>query len=195
MELFYHGTSVIFDKFDLRHALEGDGKVKFGFGVYITSKYATAAHYAGSNKAAERFYVYSVEIPDMTDDNHIDYQQPVHPAILHRAEEKLGEPIPPEATGNAGKEFRKYLGNRLTGKLASIKRMMSKTDLEGEKAASAFLDSIGVDYIVWPVDWKNPDKGTNRAVLNDAKVRIVQVDEVSLDDKKQLIPGTERRVR
>ena len=31
METFYHGTSVLFKKFDIAHALEGDGKAKFGF--------------------------------------------------------------------------------------------------------------------------------------------------------------------
>ena len=36
MEIFYHDSSVLFDKFDLAHALEGDGKVKFGYGVYVT---------------------------------------------------------------------------------------------------------------------------------------------------------------
>ena len=29
MAIFYHGSSVLFSKFDLAHALEGDGKVKF----------------------------------------------------------------------------------------------------------------------------------------------------------------------
>ena len=46
MQTFYHGTSVLFPKFDLSHALEGDGKVKFGYGVYVTSHYRSAAHYA-----------------------------------------------------------------------------------------------------------------------------------------------------
>lgn len=58
MQTFYHGTHKLFDKFDLSHALEGDGKVKFGFGVYITSKYASAVHYSASNKAAK-----GVEMP------------------------------------------------------------------------------------------------------------------------------------
>jgi len=52
MQTFYHGTSVLFPKFDLSHALEGDGKVKFGYGVYVTSHYRSAAHYAGANPAA-----------------------------------------------------------------------------------------------------------------------------------------------
>lgn len=46
MAIFYHGSSVLFDTYDLSHALEGDGKVKFGWGVYVTEKYSTAAHYA-----------------------------------------------------------------------------------------------------------------------------------------------------
>ena len=32
-EIFYHGSGVMFDSFDLEHALEGDGKVKFGYGA------------------------------------------------------------------------------------------------------------------------------------------------------------------
>ena len=31
MAIFYHGRSVLFDSFDLAHALEGDGKAKFGY--------------------------------------------------------------------------------------------------------------------------------------------------------------------
>lgn len=52
MQISYHGTHRLFDKFNLAHALEGDGKVKFGFGVYVTSKYESAVHYSASNKSA-----------------------------------------------------------------------------------------------------------------------------------------------
>ncbi len=31
MKIFYHGSSVLFDRFDLSHVLEGDGNVKFGY--------------------------------------------------------------------------------------------------------------------------------------------------------------------
>ena len=34
MAIYYHGSSVLFKSFVLSHALEGDGKVKFGYGVY-----------------------------------------------------------------------------------------------------------------------------------------------------------------
>ena len=35
-ETLYHGTNRLFRRFDMGHALEGDGKVKFGFGIYVT---------------------------------------------------------------------------------------------------------------------------------------------------------------
>ena len=67
--IFYHGSSAEpFDRFSLEHALEGDGKVKFGWGVYVTEKYSTAAHYAFNKHRPENkdFYVYTVEIPGRT---------------------------------------------------------------------------------------------------------------------------------
>ena len=39
--IFYHGSSILFPKFDLSHALEGDGKVKFGYSVYLTGSLPT----------------------------------------------------------------------------------------------------------------------------------------------------------
>ena len=47
MATFYHGTSVLFDHFDISHLSEGDGKYKFGVGEYTTSVYSMAALYAG----------------------------------------------------------------------------------------------------------------------------------------------------
>ena len=184
MQTFYHGSSVLFSKFDLAHALEGDGKVKFGYGVYVTSHYRSAAHYAGANPASTSYYVYTVEVPDIREDNYITFKQPVNPIIVSKAEEKLGESIP-EKFINDGKDFRKFLAKKLTGKV----------DLEGEKAASAFLVNIGVDFIEWPYNWKNPALGTNRAILDDNNVKIVRVDQIELDNKKQLIEGSQKPIR
>ena len=73
IQIFYHGSSVLFQKFDLSHVLEGDGKVKFGYGVYLTSSFKSAAHYSETkSRPATNHYVYTVLIPDFTDDNHID---------------------------------------------------------------------------------------------------------------------------
>ncbi|MBP5643869.1 MAG: hypothetical protein J6X10_06555 [Bacteroidales bacterium] len=184
MTTYYHGSAKLFDRLDLAHALEGDGKVKFGYGVYVTSSYRSAAHYAGANPTAQQHYVYTVEIPEKTEDNYIAFKQPVQSAIVKRAETKLGVSIS-EKKSVDGKEFRKHLAKQLTGKV----------DLEGEKAAAEFLLGIGVELIEWPYNWKNPDLGTNRAVLDDSKVRILKVEEVDLDDKKQLVEGSQRLIK
>lgn len=183
MVTFYHGSTVLFDRFDLTYVLKGSGKVKFGYGVYLTSSFKSAAHYSGADKSATTHYVYTVEVPDMTEDNHIDFKKPVHPDIIGRAEKKLGSVIPPKFTLD-GKDFRKYLAKTLGG----------GSDIQSEKVAAEFLNSIGVEFITWPYNWKNPDLGLNIAVLDDSKVNILKIHQVELDKKKQLVIGSEKEV-
>ena len=196
MQTFYHGTSVLFDHFDIAHALEGDGKAKFGFGTYVTEAYTSAAHYAYNKKRPENknYYVYTLKIPDMTDDNHLFSVRPVHPSIIERTEKALGEQVPDEAR-KVGKLFRKYVGNRLTGKTGTIKQLTDKADIDAEKAAARFFSEIGLEYFAWPQAQSKPDGLTNRVVLNIDKIRIVRIDKVELDPKHfQLIPGSEKEV-
>ena len=68
------------------------------------------------------------------------------------------------------------------------------SDVQSEKLASEFLNCIGVEFITWPYNWRNPDFGLNVAVLDDKNVKILKVDQVELDDKKQLIEGSEKEV-
>lgn len=42
----YHGTGASFDKFDLSHALEGEGSESFGHGVYVTNSKKIGDNYA-----------------------------------------------------------------------------------------------------------------------------------------------------
>ena len=177
MQTFYHGTSVLFKQFDLAHALEGDGKAKFGFGTYVTEAYTSAAHYAYNKKRPENkdYYVY-------------------HPSIIERTEKALGEQIPEEAK-KVGKLFRKYVGNKLTGKTGTVNQLTNKADLDAEKAAAKFFSEIGLEYFAWPQAQSKPDGLTNRVVLNIDKIRIVRIDKVELDPKKfQLVEGSEKEV-
>lgn len=196
----YHGTSAgIFDSFSLGHALEGDGKVKFGWGVYVTEKYGTAAHYAFNKHRPENkeFYVYTVSIPDRTDDNCLSLLKgvPVAASIVRRVEAKLGEAVPREARAE-GIPFRKYLANRLTGAVGPVAKMTAKATVAGEKAASEFLAGLGVDLIEWPYNWQKPEAEKNFAVLDDAKVRIVRIEKVDLDPKgHQLIEGSQKIIK
>ena len=197
---FYHGSSAEpFDRFSLDHALEGDGKVKFGWGVYVTEKYSTAAHYAFNKHRPENkdFYVYTVEIPDRMTDNCLSLLKgvPVAESIVNRVETRLGETIPAEAKVE-GIPFRKYLANKLTGEDKPVKKMIDKATVEGEKAASEFLSSLGVELIEWPYNWQKPEAEKNMAVLDDRNVRIVCIERVELDPKgHQLIEGSQQVIK
>ena len=198
MAIFYHGTPKLFDRFDLSHALEGDGKVKFGYGVYVTERYATAAHYAaGRDKVVDpekHYYVYTLDVPGKKEDNYLRSIGDVHPDIIKRAEKKIGESIPAEVTCS-GKLFRKWIGNRCIGMTGTAKKLSGSATLDAEKAATKFLLEIGVDFLEWPVAQTVPDGLQNRAILDDAKVLITKIEEVTLDDKMQLIEGSQKKIR
>lgn len=128
-DIMYHGSHNCFTEFDLKHVLEGSGEVKFGYGVYVTSKYSSAAHYSGQKTQSEsENFVYTVAVPSLVDDNYIMFKQPVNAKIVMRTENVLGEKIPDKVKAD-GKLFRKYLANTLTG----------NDDLMGEKAAAEFF--------------------------------------------------------
>lgn len=196
-EIFYHGTCHLFDKFSLSHLGSGEGKSKFGQGIYITSSYKTAALYASKAAKAngkESYYVYTVEVPVLTDDNHIFSCKVVNASVVERVEKELGEVMPDEVKV-AGKLFRKYLGNLLIGQRGTVKQMMSKADAAAENAVSQFLNSVGVVYLAWPQSQTKPDGETNRAVLNEKDIKILKVEQVECDDKNKLIEGSEKLIQ
>lgn len=196
-EIFYHGTCNLFEKFSLSFLGSGEGKSKFGHGIYITSSYKTAALYAAKAAKAngnDSCYVYTVEVPLLTDDNHIFSCKPVNADVAQRAEKAIGEAIPDEVK-SAGKLFRKYLGNLLTGQRITIKKMMSKADAAAENAVSEFLNKIGIVYLAWPQSQTKPDGDTNRAVLNENDIKIIKIEQVECDTNNKLIQGSEIRIK
>ena len=196
METFYHGTTELFHQFDSSHALEGDGKAKFGYGTYVTESYTSGGNYSFNKSRPDcpKHYVYTLEIPDMTDDNHLFSNRPVHPSIIERTEKKLGEQIPEEAKVK-GKFFRKYVGNRAMGNQGTVKKLIENSGLEVEKAASKFFREIGLEYFAWPQAQSKPDGLTNRVVLNIDKIRIVRIDEVEIDPKShKFIEGSQKEI-
>ena len=170
MITFYHGSPEQFDKFDLSKAGDGTG-IKFGFGVYLTESEASAIHYAQPRNLppVKEKFIYTVEIPDLTDDNHLVSGKPVNAVIVKRVEEKLGKVVP-ENVLEKGKEFRKWIGLELTG--------CKKPCLESERAAAEFLDNIGVFCNVWPTAQTKPDGLKNCAVFNEKNVRIVNCSKI-----------------
>lgn len=170
MAKFYHGSPFQFDKFDLSQAGEGTG-IKFGFGVYLTESETSAVRYSQPRKMPpmKDHYLYTVEIPELTDDNHIVSAKPVSASIVARVEAKLGRSVPEEKTLK-GKEFRKWIGMTLTGG--------KKSGFAEEKAAAQFLDEIGVICNVWPRAQNKLDGLRNCAVFNADRVRIVKVQHI-----------------
>ena len=210
MAVFYHGTCRLFDTFDPNRLGSGEGKSKFGHGIYITSSYDTAARYA--SKAAKKngvdtVYVYTVEVPELTENNYILSSLPINPNVAVAIEKALGEDIPQEAK-DQGKLFRKYLGNFLTGNRGSVKQMMGKADAAAEDAVSTFLNDHGIAYLVWPKAQMEPEKliskihevglggiETNRAVLNAGCIKILKIEQVQTDEKNKLIKGSATLIR
>lgn len=196
METFYHGTCRLFKNFSLEYIGEGEGKSKFGQGVYITSSYASAALYAakaGKANGVETFYVYTVEVSELTAGNNVFSCKPVTEEVRVRIENVLGEQIPTEAI-TAGKLFRKYVGNLLTNQKGTIKQMIGKANDIAERAVSKFFKDNGIIYLAWPQAQTKPDGDTNRAVLNEECIRIVKIEQVRVDAKNRLIEGSQMEI-
>lgn len=210
-EVYYHGSSVLFESFNLDSLAEGSG-IKFGAGVYLTESFDTAAHYSEPRHGkADHHYVYTVEVPEKTEDNCLPYYgAPVPSGIIERVEARLGESLPDFIKGSGkdaegkgvslGKFLRKYIAHRLSGvvmeKLATEKQVDKNTSLTAEVKASEFLLDIGVLFIEWPQGgWsKYPNCIKNVAVLDPSKVHVVKIEEVDLDAKAKYIQGTRRTI-
>ena len=196
-ETLYHGTCYLFDKFSLSFLESGEGKSKFGHGIYITSSYKTAVLYASKAAKAngkECCYVYTIEVPMLNNDNHIFSCKAVNPSVVDRVEKVIGEAIPDEVK-SAGKYFRKYLGNLLIGQRTTVKKMMAKADATAENAVSQFLNSVGVIYLAWPQSQAKPDGETNRALLNEKVIKILKIEQVECDDKNKLIEDSKKLIQ
>lgn len=176
MLTFYHGSPKLFETFELNNAGEGTG-IKFGYGVYLTESEASAIGYSQPRKCAlmPEHYLYTVEVPELTSDNHLSSSDSVAEIIIRTTEKKLGQSVPAKCT-QQGKEFRKWLGCALTGG--------KKAGFAEEKAAAEFLDSIGVIANVWPYDWKKPDGLHNYAIFNPARVRIIKREKIEIENVK-----------
>ena len=172
----FHGSPFLFDQFDLSGAGEGTG-IKFGFGVYLTEVEASAVHYSQPRNLdlTPEHYLYTVEIPDLSENNHIVSALPVSPIIIKKVEEKLGISVPLKVT-TKGKDFRKWLGTILTG--------AKKAGFAEEKASAEFLNSIGVLYNIWPTAQTKPDGAKNIAVFDTSNIRIVKREQIEIREEK-----------
>lgn len=175
MHKAFHGSPFLFDSFNLDKAGDATG-IKFGFGVYLTEVEASAVHYSQPRniELMPEHYLYSVEIPDLTPDNHLISAKPVEPSIIARTEAALNTTVPEKVTA-AGKDFRKWIGMHLMG--------TKKAGLQEEKAAAEFLDSIGVLFSVWPTAQTKPEGPKNIVVFNAKNASITRREFIEIENK------------
>lgn len=183
--ILFHGSPFLFDKFDLGGAGEGTG-IKFGFGVYLTEVEASAVHYSQPRHLdmMPEHFLYTVEIPELTEDNHLTSALPVDSAIVAKVEEKLGC-VAPDKVKAQGKEFRKWVGTTLLG--------TKKAGFAEEKAAAELLHSLGVLYNVWPTAQTKSNGPKNIAVFDAGNVKIVKREKIVIENKckKWVLAGRE----
>ncbi len=146
----YHGTGASFDKFDLSHALEGEGSETFGHGVYVTSSSEIGREYAQRAKQKKMANLYKT----------IRYPDGVKGDALKRR--LFGEMVNDVATGGdvaSAKEFaKKRVGadaNDVERTLEHLKDREKGTEYEQNlknglakyKDALKWIDSLDDDYL------------------------------------------------
>ena len=146
----YHGTGASFDKFDLSHALEGEGSETFGHGVYVTNSSKIGREYAqrAKNRKMEDLY------------KNMRYPDGVKVDIFKRR--VFGEMVNEVATGGSvasAKEFaKKRVGadaNDIQRTLENLKDREKGTEYEQNlkdrlaeyKDGLKWIDSLDEDYL------------------------------------------------
>lgn len=146
----YHGTGAKFDKFDLSHALEGEGSESFGHGVYVTNSSKIGREYAqrAKNRKMEDLY------------KNMRYPDGVKGDIFKRR--VFGEMVNDVATGGSvasAKEFaKKRVGadaNDIQRTLENLKDREKGTEYEQNlkdrlaeyKEGLKWIDSLDEDYL------------------------------------------------
>lgn len=161
----YHGAHALFEKFTKSCA--GKQGIKCGYGVYVTSVYSFASQCFSDTDGSH--YVYTVEIPEKTETNHIAYGRAVNKDVVAAVQDKLGIVFTAKQIED-GWEFREAIAKHFSNKKA--------VTVKHEKQTSEVLQSVGVELLEWQYVWDDPDQGVNFTVLDPAKVKILSVEKV-----------------
>ena len=146
----YHGTGASFDKFDLSHALEGEGSETFGHGVYVTSSREIGREYAQRAKQKKMANLYKT----------IRYPDGVKGDTLKRR--LFGEMVNDVATGGDVKSAKEFAKKRVGADANDVERTLDhlkdrekgteyeqnlKDGLAKYKDALKWIDSLDDDYL------------------------------------------------
>lgn len=108
----YHGSGASFDKFDLSHALEGEGSETFGHGVYVTSSREIGREYAQRAKQKKIANLYKT----------IRYPDGVKGDTLKRR--LFGEMVNDVATGGDVKSAKEFAKKRVGADANDVERTL-----------------------------------------------------------------------
>ena len=146
----YHGTGASFDKFDLSHALEGEGSESFGHGVYVTNSSKIGREYAqrAKNRKMEDLY------------KNMRYPDGVKGDIFKRR--VFGEMVNDVATGGSVASAKEFAKKRVGADVNDIQRTLEnlkdrekgteyeqnlKNRLVEYKEGLKWIDSLDEDYL------------------------------------------------
>lgn len=173
----YHGTGASFDKFDLSHALEGEGSETFGHGVYVTNSKEIGTDYAQRAKQKKMTNLYKT----------IRYPDGVKGDTLKRR--LFGEMVNDVATGGDVKSAKEFAKKRVGADANDVERTLEhlkdrekgteyeqnlKDGLAKYKDALKWIDSLDEDYLTqgnanrYDVDIPD-DNGENYLGWNDSQ--------------------------
>ena len=146
----YHGTGASFDKFDLSHALEGEGSETFGHGVYVTTSREIGREYAQRAKQKKMANLYKT----------IRYPDGVKGDTFKRR--LFGEMVNDVATGGDVKSAKEFAKKRVGSDANDVERTLEnlkdrekgteyeqnlKDGLAKYKDALKWIDSLDDDYL------------------------------------------------
>lgn len=146
----YHGTGASFDKFDLSHALEGEGSESFGHGVYVTNSSKIGREYAqrAKNRKMEDLY------------KNMRYPDGVKGDIFKRR--VFGEMVNDVATGGSVESAKEFAKKRVGADANDIQRTLEnlkdrekgteyeqnlKDRLAEYKEGLKWIESLDEDYL------------------------------------------------
>lgn len=180
----YHGSTELFESFNADHTLSGIGKMKFGWGTYVSEKESTCVHYATKNAEnraePDKNYVYKVEVPDKIEENYIEWDVPMPLKIAHRVNEKLSVNL---SVGMKGGDFYKAVIKLFKTKYPGMKK--EEREVLQQRDASVLFSKLGIIGMAYPRNWKATTEKRigdyNLVIFNPADLRVISVTQYAAD--------------
>lgn len=179
----YHGTGASFDKFDLSHALQGEGSETFGHGVYVTNSRKIGEDYASraKNRKANNAIFYPNMGSPIADNWYAYFVKTANSESLEDAKEFVLKELDVDIKSDENKLNQSSISEEKRAHIEAnlkeerrIREIIANTKEEDlPNIASANLYDVDIpddngDYI----DWENKLKKSHLNKVNKELVRI-----------------------